>query len=109
MGEKLSAKGTRGIFLGYRGTKNKLVWLLDGGRFLVTPHVVAYETVQNGHGWPADPREIVRSLPKHVRDRLRQRPKDYARNEDYNVLPEPNSDRLQPRGRGRPVREIMRP
>lgn len=44
-GDKLDADGTRSIFFGYRGTKNKLVWLLDGGRFLVSPHVTAYESI----------------------------------------------------------------
>lgn len=109
IGEKLDSRGTRAIFLGYRGTKNKVVWLLDGGRFLITPHVVVHETVQHGHGWPSDPREIVRSLPKHVQDRLKSRPTDYARNEDYNVEHDQNTDRLQPRGRGRPIRTIARP
>ena len=49
-GEKLDANGTRSVFLGYRGTTSKLVLLLDGGRFLVTPHVTAYESVDPGFG-----------------------------------------------------------
>ena len=108
-GEKLDARGTRCVFLGYRGTKNKLVWLLDGGRFLITPQVVAHESVGYGHGWPADPREIVRSLPKHVQDRLKSRKTDYARNEDFNIARESPPTTLVPRGRGRPKRTIQRP
>ena len=81
-GEKLDANGTRSVFFGYRGTKNKLVWLLDGGRFLISPHVIAYENISSELGWGVDPREIIRSLPRHVQDRLRSRKMDYARNHD---------------------------
>ena len=61
---------------------NKLVWLLDGGRFLISPHVIAYENISSELGWGVDPREIIRSLPRHVQDRLRSRKMDYARNHD---------------------------
>ncbi|KAI0995048.1 hypothetical protein K3495_g13133, partial [Podosphaera aphanis] len=107
--EKLDAKGTRSIFFGYRGRKNKLVWLLDGGRFLVSPQVTAYESVNPGLGCAADPREIVRSLPNHVQNRLKARKQDYARNEDYNVPQDDEPQSLLPRGRGRPKRSIQRP
>lgn len=108
-GEKLAANGTRCVFLGYRGRKNKLVWLLDGGRFLVTPQVTAYESVDPSFGWSADPREIVRSLPKHVQDRLKARKTDYARNEDFNSPHETIPERFLPRGRGRPKKVIQKP
>ena len=108
-GEKLEANGTKSVFLGYKGTKNKLVWLLDGGRFLVSPHVTAYESVGPELGWAADPREIVRSLPQHVRDRLRKRKTNYARNNDFNRDESPSPHPLLPRGRGRPKRKIQRP
>ncbi|KAI0994127.1 hypothetical protein K3495_g14056 [Podosphaera aphanis] len=107
--EKLDANGTRSIFFGYRGRKNKLVWLLDGGRFLASPQVTAYESVKPGLGYAADPREIVRSLPNHVRNRLKARKRDYARNEDYNVPQDDEPQSLLPRGRGRPKRSIQRP
>ncbi|KAI0999117.1 hypothetical protein K3495_g9081 [Podosphaera aphanis] len=107
--EKLDANGTRSIFFGYRERKNKLVWLLDGGRFLVSPQVTAHESVGPGLGWAADPREIVRSLPKHVQNRLGTRKKDYARNEDYNLPLDDELQEILPRGRGRPKRTIQRP
>lgn len=62
-GEKLDANGTRSVFLGYRGRKNKLVWLLNGGRFITSPHVVAYESVNDGVGWAADPYDCNPPLP----------------------------------------------
>ena len=107
--EKLDARGTRSVFFGYRGRTNKLVWLLDGGRFLVSPQVTAHESVGNGLGWAADPREIVRSLPKAVQNRLKVRKTDYARNEDYNRLREPSPNPIPCRGRGRPKRKVQRP
>ncbi|POS83483.1 hypothetical protein EPUL_005493 [Erysiphe pulchra] len=85
-GEKLDARGTRCVFLGYRGTKNKLVWLLDGGRFLITPQVVAHESVGS-----------------------KSRKTNYARNEDFNIARESLPTTLVPRGRGRPKRTIQRP
>ncbi|KAI1001277.1 hypothetical protein K3495_g6923 [Podosphaera aphanis] len=108
-GEKLDVTGTRSVFFGYRGRKNKLVWLLDGGRFLVSPHVTAYESVHPGAGWAADPREIVRSLPKHVQDRLKSRKTDYARNEDYNMPYDHEPPQIVAKGRGRLKRTICRP
>ncbi|POS82536.1 hypothetical protein EPUL_004524, partial [Erysiphe pulchra] len=99
-GEKLDAKGTRSVFFGYRGRKNKLVWLLDGGRFLVSPQVTAFESVDTDFGWTPDPQEIVRSLPSHVQERLKSRKIDYARNEDYNVPRQSPTYPLLPRGRG---------
>lgn len=40
-GQRLNARGTKGVFLGYRGTKNRLFWLPNGGRVLISPHVIA--------------------------------------------------------------------
>lgn len=75
----------------------------------MSPQVTAYENVDPGFGWAADPREIVRSLPKHVQDRLKSRKKDYARNEDYNTPQDDNQQPILPGGRGRPKRTIERP
>ncbi|KAI1004714.1 hypothetical protein K3495_g3507 [Podosphaera aphanis] len=108
-GEKLDANGTRSLIFGYRGRKNKLVWLLDGGRFLISPHVTAYESAYPGVSWAADPREIVRSLPKCVQDRLRSGKTDYARNEDYNMPYNHEPPQIVAKGRGRPKRIICRP
>ncbi|KAI0996237.1 hypothetical protein K3495_g11940 [Podosphaera aphanis] len=109
VGEKLDANGTRSVFYGYRGTKNKLVWLLEGGRFLISPHVIAYENTSQDLGWGADPREIITSLPRHVQDRLKARKIDYARNQDYNAPDGEELLTLAPRRRGRPRRIIQRP
>ena len=107
--EKLDTNGTKSVFFGYRGRTNKLVWLLDRGRFLVSPNVTAYESVSPNHGWAPGPRQIFRSLPRAVQDCLKCRKMDYARNEDYNRLRESPIHPLLPRGRGRPKRVIQRP
>ena len=59
--EKLGARGANGIFLGYKGDYNFIVWLVDGGRLVRTPHVVFHETMGD-HMEAPDPRDIVRSL-----------------------------------------------
>ena len=106
-GEKLEARGTRGVFLGYKGRTNKLVWILSGGRLLVSPHVITYENTDKNFGWASDPRDIVRSLPISVQRRLNARKVDYAREEDYNR--ERSRPLQEARGRGRPKKNIQYP
>lgn len=75
---------------------------MNGGRFLISPQVTAHENIGPGFEWGADPREVVRSLPKRVRERVKVRPIDYARNEDFNRLRELLPNPLESRGRGYP-------
>lgn len=105
-GEKLDARGARSVFLGCRVATNKLVWILSGNRFLVSPHVITYQSIGNGLGWPINPSEVVRSLPSSVQRRLKARKTDYARSEDF------KRTRSKPpsivRGRGHPRRTLRR-
>lgn len=114
--EKLAGRGTKGIFLGYEGESNYIVWLTEGGRFLTTPHVTVYEDLTEP-GAPPDPRDIVRSLPKQVQKRLRHRTgrKDRQKvdiqNDDDNVVSDDETDKEdkeQPikRKRGRPKKTV---
>ncbi|CAD6498717.1 BgTH12-01134 [Blumeria graminis f. sp. triticale] len=107
-GEKLDPRGARSVFLGYKGRTNKLVWILGGGRFLVSPNVLAYENVGKNLGWPTEPQEVVRSLPTSVQRRLRARKTNYAREEDYNRT-RSVSPPHEPKGPGRPKKTIRRP
>lgn len=66
------------MFLGYKASTNKVVWILGGGRFLVSPNVIAYENVGKNLGWPLESQEVVRSLPPSVQRRLRARKTNYA-------------------------------
>lgn len=70
----------------------------------MTPQVTAYEDIGPGIGWSVDPREIIRSLPSHVQQRLRSRKPNYARNEDFNRVRESSPSPFVARGRGRPKR-----
>lgn len=103
--EKLSAKGAKAMFLGYEGDSNFVVWLLEGGRFLTTPHIrVQEDTTEPGE--PPDPRDVVRSLPQHVQKRLRHRPgrknKEVGvKNDDDNVVSEDETDKED---KGKPVK-----
>ncbi|RYP46575.1 hypothetical protein DL769_011380 [Monosporascus sp. CRB-8-3] len=108
--EKLEARGAKGLFLGYQGTHNYKVWLLEGGRFLVTPHIRVYEeTGTTGEkDEPPDPRDVVRSLPPHIQRRLRHRPRKKGvgvHNHDDNVVSDDQTDnetKTVKRKRGRP-------
>jgi len=108
--EGLDPHGARGIFLGYIGEHNYLVWLIDGSRYLKTPHVVFHETLGHPDEAP-DPRDVVRSLPQHVQRRLRHRTKgkSYIRNEDNNVVNEDVTDDEGNvvRKRGRPKKKLV--
>jgi hypothetical protein len=64
------------------------MWIIKGGRFLETPHVITHESVGDVTEVP-NPRDIVRSLPPHVQRRLRYKPKPtkgWIKNRDYNVV-----------------------
>lgn len=113
-GEKLDAHGAKGVFLGYQGTHNYVVWLLEGGRFMTTPHVTVYEDTAEP-GEPPDPRDIVRSLPQHVQRRLRRRPRQKGvgvKNKDDNVVSEDDTDEEKnqvKRKPGRPKKTVPKP
>lgn len=81
-GEKLDANGTRSIFIGYKSTKNELIRILDGGIFLISPHITAYESTESRLPLVVDPREVVRSFLAHVRKILKFKKRHYVRNED---------------------------
>ncbi|RYP16758.1 hypothetical protein DL765_004935 [Monosporascus sp. GIB2] len=70
--EKLAARGAKGVLLGYQGTHNYKVWLLEGGKLLTTPHVTIYKDLEEP-GQPPSPKDIIRSLPQPVQKRLRHR------------------------------------
>ncbi|RYP08206.1 hypothetical protein DL765_008871 [Monosporascus sp. GIB2] len=57
--EKLAARGAKGILLGYQGTHNYKLWLVEGGRLLTTPHVTVYEDLGEP-GQPPSPKNIIR-------------------------------------------------
>ncbi|RYP63527.1 hypothetical protein DL771_009223 [Monosporascus sp. 5C6A] len=108
--EKLEARGAKGLSLGYQGTHNYKVWLLEGGRFLITPYIRVYEEIGalGEKDEPPDLREVVRSLPPYVQRRLRHRPrkKDVGvHNRDDNVVSDDQTDdetKTVKRKRGRP-------
>lgn len=97
------------MLFGHRGKKKKLVLLLDGGRPLLSPHVVAYENTRSQLSWSTDPREIFRSLPQHVQERLRGRKTGNARNQGFNVPDDAQPPILPSKGRGEPKQLIQRP
>ncbi|RYP70033.1 hypothetical protein DL771_005724 [Monosporascus sp. 5C6A] len=109
--EKLAARGAKGMLLGYQGTHNYKVWLLEGGRMLTTPHVTVYEDLEEP-GQPPDPRDIIRSLPQPVQKRLRHRQKQKGvgvKNKDGNVVSEDDTDqeaKQVKRKRGRPKKTV---
>ncbi|POS82386.1 hypothetical protein EPUL_004785 [Erysiphe pulchra] len=85
-GEKLDANGSRNHILWLSRYKDQIGLVVRWGE---VPRV--------------GPREIIRSLPKHVQDRLKAQKTDYARYQDYN-----NPDGLEPvvtipRGREAPL------
>lgn len=104
--EKLEARGANAMLLGYEGESNYLVWLLDGGRELVTPHATFHENLGDIDQAP-DPREVVRSLPPEVQRRLRRRNRKKnqtkIRNKDLNTVDEDLTD-----GEEKPKRNISK-
>lgn len=108
-GEKFYKRGGRQEGNRLVNCDGTILTYIGGGRFLISLHVMVYESIAPDFGWAPDPREIVRSLPKHVKDRLKARKTDYARNEDYNVLRESTHKMMLPRGRGRPKRVVQQP
>lgn len=62
------------LFLDYEGDHNFVVWLLEGSRILITPHVVLHEHLGDIDDAP-DPLDVVRSPPQQLQRRLRHRPK----------------------------------
>ncbi|RYP10891.1 hypothetical protein DL764_000327 [Monosporascus ibericus] len=108
--EKLNARGAKGMLLGYEGTHNYKVWLLEGGRVLTTPHVTVYEDLKEP-GQPPDPRDIIRSLPQPMQKRLRHRQKQGVgiKNKDHNVVSKDDTDKETKqvkRKRGRPKKTV---
>ncbi|CAJ2506522.1 Uu.00g006520.m01.CDS01 [Anthostomella pinea] len=101
--EKMEGRRARAVLMGYKGQHNYVVWLIDGGRFLDTPHVVFHENT--GMIGSEDPTDIVRSLPPAVQRRLRhcyRKGRTYIRTRDDNVVEEdisPNEDGRPQRGR----------
>lgn len=83
VGENFNTNGARSVFLGYRGTSNRLVWILHGGIFLLSPHVTTYEKVGNNFSWPLNPDKVMKSLQMSLQRRLKARKTDYARDVDY--------------------------
>ncbi|RYP46204.1 hypothetical protein DL768_007560 [Monosporascus sp. mg162] len=109
--EKLEVRGAKGLFLGYHGTHNYKVWLLEGGCFLVTPHVRVYEEIGaiGEKDEPPDPRDVIRFLPPHVQRKLRHRRSRNkgvsVHNRDDNVVLDDQTDdetKTMKRKRGRP-------
>ncbi|RYP44694.1 hypothetical protein DL769_011501 [Monosporascus sp. CRB-8-3] len=108
--EKLAARGAKGMLLGYQGTHNYKVWLLEGGRLLITQHVTVYEDLEEP-GKPPSPKDIIRSLPQPVQKRLRHRQKQGVgvKNKDDNVVSEDDTDqetKQVKRKRGRPKKTV---
>jgi hypothetical protein len=112
IGEKLSARGASALFLGYDGTHNYMVWLIEGSRYLRIPHVVFHENI--GDLLEAlDPRNIVKFLPPYMQRRLRHRPKPtkgWIKNADYNIIDEDVTDENGQvvRRRGRPKKKKVK-
>jgi hypothetical protein len=110
--EKLSARGASALFLGYNGTHNYVVWLIEGSRYLRTPHVVFHKNTGDLSEAP-NPRDIVRSLPPHVQRRLRHRPKptkEWIKDADHNIVNEDVTDKNGQvvRRRGRPKKKKVK-
>jgi hypothetical protein len=109
-GEKLYPNGAKALFLGYQGNSNYVVWLIEGSRILITPHVTFHEYLGDAEGAP-DPADVVRSLPQQTQRRLRHRPKPtkgWVKDSDHNVVPEDitdSEDGLVKRKRGRPKKK----
>jgi hypothetical protein len=112
IGEKLSAREASALVLGYDGTYNYMVWLIEGSRYLRTPHVMFHKNTGDLSEAP-DPRDIVRSLPPHVQRRLRHRPKPtkgWIKDADHNIIDEDviDEDGQVVRRRGRPKKKKLK-
>jgi len=99
--EKLEARATPALFLGYKGDHghNYRVWLLDTGRWLRTPHVIFHENVgcvddipnplHHPESSAPNPKDVIRSLPEYVQKRLKARAKnrgETVKNQDLNMV-----------------------